>query len=160
MVSSAPSLPAEVARSRCSLRALPVLGLALITGGCASPGLYDWGGYDSGLYTAYKDPTQAVAVRQQLETHVAAIEKSGQKVGPGLYADLGTFYLQANDRDRAISYYERERAHWPESQVLMTAMIENLRRRPQGQQGQQGSKPPAAGKAADRPAPATAGEKP
>lgn len=106
----------------------PALALVATIAGCATP-LYDWGGYDVGLQTTQKDPTQAVAMREQLQAHVSQVEASGRRVAPGLYADLGTMYLEANDRARAIEYYEKERAAWPESRTLMTAMIDNLRRR-------------------------------
>ncbi len=107
---------------------LSALALAATLAGCATP-LYDWGGYDTNLHNAQKDPSQAGASREQLQTHIGKLEASGQRVAPGLYADLGTMYLEANDPDRAIVYYEKERAAWPESRVLMTAMIDNLRRR-------------------------------
>ena len=71
------------------------------------------------------------ALRINLEAHIGAIEKSNQKVAPGLYAELGTLYLQMGSSDRAITYYTKERAAWPESSTLMTAMIENINRRQQ-----------------------------
>lgn len=119
---------------------LPALALAATLAGCATP-LYDWGGYDTGLHNAQKDPTQVGATREQLQTHIGKLEASRQRVAPGLYADLGTMYLEANDPDRAIVYYEKERAAWPESTVLMTAMIDNLRRRQAARANTTGAKP-------------------
>ncbi|MGD9922908.1 MAG: DUF4810 domain-containing protein [Pseudorhodoplanes sp.] len=112
------------------MRILAIVGLALVFSGCASsPGLYQWGGYDQQLYSAYKDPTQTAALRKSLEAHIAAMEAEKQRVAPGLYAELGTLCLQANDLDTAVSYYAKERAYWPESTGLMTAMSENIKRR-------------------------------
>lgn len=99
--------------------------------GCVPPSLYQWGGYEQGLYAGYKDPVKMEALRLTLEANIAAMEKSGQKVAPGLYAELGTLYLQAGASDKAIAMYSKERDTWPESKGLMTAMIQNLERRQQ-----------------------------
>lgn len=101
---------------------------SLALAGCANNMLYQWGGYEDGLYAAYKDPTKAEALRLKLEAHVQAMEKGGQKVAPGLYAEVGTLYLQAGQRRTAMTWYQKERAAWPESRQLMTAMIQNLER--------------------------------
>lgn len=101
---------------------------SLMLAGCAGNGLYQWGGYEESLYAAYKDATKAEALRLKLEAHVQAMEQGGQKVAPGLYAEVGTLYLQAGQRQRAIGWYQREQKAWPESVALMTAMIQNLER--------------------------------
>jgi len=101
--------------------------LAVMFSGCATD-LYQWGGYENQLYRKYKDPTQAEAVRLELEEHIRQVEQTRQKVAPGLYAELGTFYLEAGDTQSAIQYYEFERDAWPESEGLMNAMIQNLQR--------------------------------
>ncbi len=106
-----------------------ILPLVAMLGGCATPTLYQWGGYDQLLYTGYKDSSKMEAMRVSLEEHIAAVEQSRQRVAPGLYAELGTLYLQLGQTDRAIANYKRERAQWPESAGLMTAMIQNLERR-------------------------------
>jgi hypothetical protein len=47
---------------------------------------------------------------------------------PGLYAELGTLYLQMGEQVKAIAMYVKERDTWPESKSLMDALIKNLRR--------------------------------
>jgi len=101
---------------------------SLTLGGCASNRLYQWGEYEDNLYAAYKDPNKAEAMRLKLEAHIQTMEKAGQKVAPGLYAEVGTLYLQAGQRKPAMAWYQRERAAWPESAQLMTSMIQNLER--------------------------------
>jgi hypothetical protein len=102
------------------------LGLA----GCATTGdTYDWGEYDELLYRSYKDVSRVEPMRHRLAAHIDALERTGGRVPPGLYAELGTLYLQAGDSDRAIDLYDRERAAWPESKGLMDALIANLERR-------------------------------
>lgn len=115
------------------MRSLSGFFIVVALGGCAAQPLYQWGGYDQALYAAYKDPVKMEALRVQLEANIAGLEKSGQKVAPGLYAELGTLYLQAGSSDKAIGMYSRERDTWPESWGLMTAMIQNLERRQQAQ---------------------------
>lgn len=102
--------------------------------GCVAPSLYQWGGYEKDLYGAYKDPTQVENLRLNLEAHTALMEGSGQKVAPGLYAELGTLYLQLGSAEKAILMYKKERDAWPESKGLMTAMIKNLERRQKDKQ--------------------------
>lgn len=96
--------------------------------GCASTGLYDWGGYEDALYASYKDPAKVEALRTKLEAHIAAMESAGHKVAPGLYAELGTLYYQAGARSKAAEFYAKERQAWPESGQLMTALITNIQR--------------------------------
>jgi len=102
---------------------------ALVMGGCVTTTpIYQWGGYESKLYAGYKDQTKMEELRVGLETHIAAMNASGQKVAPGLYAELGTLYLQSGDSVKARGMYSRERDAWPESKGLMGAMIQNLER--------------------------------
>lgn len=105
-------------------------GAVLALAGCAQQGMYDWGGYSGLMYQNYKKPESVAANLLTLQAHVTALEVRKTKVAPGLYADLGTLYLQAGDRDRAVENYRKERAVWPESAGLMDAMIKNLASKP------------------------------
>jgi hypothetical protein len=96
---------------------------------CVSQPMYQWGTYESNLFQSYKDPTKVEALRINLEAHTALMESNRQKVAPGLYAELGTLYLQLGSSDKAINMYKKEREAWPESQGLMNSMIQNLERR-------------------------------
>jgi len=109
---------------------LIVVALALT--GCATQQRYQWGGYDELLYQGYKDPNKMEAMRASLETHISAMEKANQKVAPGLYAELGTLYLQKGDSARAVALYSKERDMWPESNGIMTVVITNVERRQAG----------------------------
>ena len=113
---------------RLALTAL--LGAAILTlSGCAAKPLYKWGQYDELLYRSYKDAAQVETLRIRLEAHLGALQKARATVPPGLYADLGTLYLQKGDAATARDYYVKERDAWPESRVLMESMIGNLDRR-------------------------------
>lgn len=107
------------------MRSVYILFVALALGGCASKGMYDWGGYSTGLYNSYKDPTTTASNMQSLETHVQKLEQGKQKVPPGVYADLGMLQLQAGDKVKALANFRKERDLWPESKGLMDALINN-----------------------------------
>jgi hypothetical protein len=104
---------------------------AIALGGCAVQPVYNWGSYESMLYAGYKDPAKMEEMRIGLENHIVAMDKSGQKIAPGLLAELGTLYLQSGATDKAILMYTRERDTWPESKGLMDVMIKNIERRKQ-----------------------------
>src|SRR5665647_526029 len=99
------------------LFSLALISLALV--GCQTPPIYNCGGYDSMLYEGYKDPSKMEKMKLGLENHIGAMDKSGQKIAPGLLAELGTLYLQSGSPDKAIIMYRREGDTWPESQGLM-----------------------------------------
>ncbi len=107
-------------KSACHIAAL---GLALLLCACAQKGLYQWNGYDKSLYDFYDKPESAEQFRLQLETHLNTLEQRKDKIPPGLYAELGTLYLQKGDRETALRWYDKERSAWPESKYLMDTMI-------------------------------------
>lgn len=108
------------------MKNLLVVAIVVLLSGCAAPALYQWGGYDGLLYQSYKNPEKSVDLRVKLEAHIAATELARQRVAPGLYAEVGTLYLQAGDTAKASAFYSRERATWPESRALMDALIKNI----------------------------------
>jgi hypothetical protein len=119
--------------TKSTMKIIAIALLAAALGGCITPRLYDWGSYDKDLYASYKAPEKVVELTKNLEETIADSHKDGKKVAPGLYAELGTLYLQAGKTDKAIDMYKLERDTWPESKGLMTAMIGNLERRQQEQ---------------------------
>jgi hypothetical protein len=96
------------------MRSIYTVMLALALSGCASKGLYEWGGYDAVLYNSYKDPTTVAANMLRLETHIQQLEQGKRKVPPGLYADLGMLQLQSGDKEHAQANFRKERELWPE----------------------------------------------
>lgn len=115
-----------------------LLASVMLAGCATTQGAYNWGAYDELLYRSYKDVTKTAELRVGLEKHIEALEKSNGKVPPGIYAELGTLYLEAGDSERAIDMYRRERDAWPESKGFMDVMIASLeRRRPRDAEVQQ-----------------------
>lgn len=108
--------------------------LALLAQGCASGRKYSWGAYDSTLYAHYKNPQNLEAHLERLREIVQKAEtESPDRVPPGLYAEYGYALYEAGRIDEAVVYLEKERAQWPESNVLMEKMVRNARRRQEGQ---------------------------
>ena len=107
---------------------LPMLCSLFMTG-CATQPMYQWGGYDAMLYQSYKNPEKTLEFRQGLEKHIAKMDESKQKAAPGLYAELGTLYLQSGDSTKAIAMYTKEKDAWPESKRLMDSLINNVGKR-------------------------------
>lgn len=97
-----------------------------LLGGCAVQNKYNWNGYDKGLYDAYKDPSQIKPLQIKMQETVNLTEQQKQKVPPGMYAELGTLFLQEGLSDTAKMYYSKERDSWPESKTLMDLLIKNL----------------------------------
>lgn len=126
------------------LLAAAVFALSVLAQGCASPRKYAWGNYDTTLYAHYKSPQNLEAHLERLEEIVRSAEaESPGRVPPGLYAEYGYALYEAGRTDEAIYWFEKEKAQWPESNVLMEKMIRNARRRQQIQNGP--SAAPAAG---------------
>ncbi len=97
----------------------------LLLSGCATR-MYEWNNYDMRLYQYYKDPASAEAFRIEMEAHLKDLEARNQRPAPGLYAELGTLYLQSGDKISAASYYGKERDAWPESRYLMDTLLTTL----------------------------------
>ncbi|MBW3141239.1 DUF4810 domain-containing protein [Ferrimonas balearica] len=101
--------------------------LSLLLVGCATQQeLYQWGEYEQALYKQQSSPEE---LKVYVESLQRTIEAGGKPVAPGLYAELGSAYLQAGDVEQAIHWYGVERDTWPESKALMTVLITNLERR-------------------------------
>lgn len=113
---------------------------AVLMSGCATRPMYNWGDYEKNLYESYSDPVKVADFRSELEEIIADVEGDRKKVAPGLYAELGTVYLQAGDKEKAVMMYKKERDTWPESRYMMNAMIKNLERKPEAQTHAEASK--------------------
>lgn len=101
------------------------IAVALVAG-CATQRSYDWNSYDQQLYDYYKSPNKSEDFIASMEAHVKAVEATGRKPAPGLYAEVGTFYFKKGDAKAAAAYYTKEMNAWPESKPFMTALIQNL----------------------------------
>jgi hypothetical protein len=86
---------------------------------------YQWGGYDKHLLSHFQKP-DIVKMDKSLTADVHQAENA-KKVPPGLYAELGYVKYEQGRYDEAVSWFEKEKALWPESTVLMDKMIRNAK---------------------------------
>ena len=105
---------------------LAALGCGAAVTGCAPRPLYDWGRYEESLQASYvsHDDDQ---VWSGLEATVTAAERSRHRLPPGACAEYGFALYRRGDRDRAITYFEREAQLFPESKPLMDKLIAKIR---------------------------------
>ena len=100
-----------------------------ILSGCAHESMYYWGDYDSLVYSQYQS-TSAVSPEFQitaLEKNIQMAKSQNKPLPPGFYAHLGYEYLQVEKVAEARSCFEKEKANFPESAVLMDRFIKKLR---------------------------------
>ena len=96
--------------------------------GCTSPYLYEWGNYDQWLYENYKHPKDDEELYVDLTALITEYESrknpKAKPMAPGLYAEYGFLLMRRGENSRAIKYYNREKALWPEAAVFMDSMIQ------------------------------------
>lgn len=106
------------------LRLASMLALAFAITGCATPGKYQWGNYDSSLYQYYKDPSISAKHMTELSAIIESAAATNARVAPGIHAEYGYFLLQDGKAAEARKQFEMEKAVWPESSQFMTVMID------------------------------------
>jgi hypothetical protein len=100
----------------------------LMMTGCAAQGQYAWQNYDQKLYNHYKNPAKSEQFIEDLRDIIQYGEESG-KVPPGIYAEYGYVLYEQGNFPEAIEYFKKEQAKWPESNVIMTKMINNAQKK-------------------------------
>lgn len=103
---------------------------------CAPKTLYSWHGYDDAVLDYYKNPAERNQYVEALEEIILESEKDGN-IPPGLYAEYGYVFYEEGNYDKAVIYFQKEHAVWPESRVFMNKMIRNA-----NMQNKQGNKNP------------------
>lgn len=105
-----------------------ILGVLVMTAiGCTNQTtLYDWGKYEDNLFNYYHNPAVKEAVVANHIEFLARLESQGRTPAPGLLAEAGTLLLLQGDRQEAVRFYQMEHDAWPESQLLMNTLIQNL----------------------------------
>ncbi|ENU31235.1 MULTISPECIES: DUF4810 domain-containing protein [unclassified Acinetobacter] len=98
--------------------------------GCAAgpQPLYSWGSYTQQTYLMYNAPEKATPNAQiiKLEAEIEKAKAKNLAVPPGLYAHLGLLFLQQNNAQKAVEYFQLERQVYPESTVLMDRLLQKM----------------------------------
>ena len=102
--------------------------LLLLLCGCATPTLYEWGNYDEWLYENYENPKNDEELYVDLTALIIEYESrknpTTKPMAPGLYAEYGFLLMRRGENARAIEYYTKEKALWPEATKFMDSMIQ------------------------------------
>ena len=100
----------------------------LLLSGCATQtGRFEWGSYESSLYSYAKAPDKRPEYRASLEAAVARGRETS-RIAPGLLAELGYLHLEDGDTTGAIPLFEEEMATFPESRPFMTRLIDRAKK--------------------------------
>jgi hypothetical protein len=101
--------------------ALPLLFLT----GCAES-LFHWGKYEDSLVERYieNDTTQTETHLRETFTEAETTQKH---IPPGIYADYGFMLYKRGDKSSAISYFQKEKALYPEASFFMNKLIERIK---------------------------------
>lgn len=98
---------------------------------CSSPKpLYNYGDYSEEYYDLKKSPGEesTLAYQKALEEAIEKFDEGrANRVAPGMYANLGYLYLKANQRDKAIELFTKEKSIYPEAAFFMDRMIQKVR---------------------------------
>ncbi len=107
-----------------------------LLGGCATTSqpapLYDWGGYQTAIYTSLVKPGSTAPAQQIAEMEQHATLKKG-KVPPGWYAHLAMLYAQNGETEKARAALISEREAFPESAVFVNNLLATLSGKPLGE---------------------------
>lgn len=112
--------------ARCRGLLLPIALGCLLTA-CVStpPTLYQWGNYESNVYSYLKSDS-AVAPQKQIDDMEASLQKiraSGKNPPPGYYAHLGLLYANIGKTDLMVQNFHAEEQLFPESVPYMDYLL-------------------------------------
>ena len=107
-----------------------LVGLLLMTGCTANKPLYHWGSYEQLILSSYTKPGEADAVTQidKLTSDIQQAESSGQKVAPGVFAQLGLMYAEQGKQLESINAFQQEKVLFPESARFIDGLMERAQK--------------------------------
>ncbi len=93
---------------------------------CAAKKMYYWGDYSTTLYAYKKDSNEESLLKhmKDLENIIEVSNRKNMRVPPGVYGELGYYYLRSNKTKEAVGYFNFEKQLYPESGVLMDRLIQ------------------------------------
>lgn len=110
---------------------LTIACAALLATGCANTvkPMYDYGDYSESFYAMKRESGVKTELEwlQALEKIIVHSKEISVRVPPGIYANLGYLSLKSNNNEKAISYFELEKATYPESILFMDRLINRVK---------------------------------
>jgi hypothetical protein len=105
-------------------------GLVLTVAGCSSvsQGGYYWGNYSVSYFEMVKDRSpETIAKRiSALEEIIEQSEERDLRVPPGIYAELGMFFVEDGRKEDGMVQFENEIAVYPESKPFIERLVSRL----------------------------------
>jgi hypothetical protein len=104
------------------LKIFGVIAALSLVSACAPTSRFEWGGYEGALFAYSKHPESREAYRQSLKQAIDA-GKTGNRLAPGLYAELGFLSLEDGDRVAAETFFNQEMSAFPESTTFLKGVM-------------------------------------
>ena len=98
-----------------------------ISVGCTKP-LYYWGHYENSLVQRYQDTSEEgqLAAFGILQQTVYEAESKNGRLAPGIYADYGYLLFKRGYPNKAIEFFKKEAALYPEAKYFMDSLISRI----------------------------------
>lgn len=107
---------------------IPILFLLVVVSlvGCAPKRMYNWENYSETLYSCKKNSNEESLLKhmQELEKIIEVSTRNNMRIPPGVYGELGYYYLKSNKTKEAVEYFNLEKQLYPESGILMERLIQ------------------------------------
>lgn len=107
-----------------------LVAISVIQGCATTSPLFYWGEYEQLVYDMYMKPGNAPPIVQieKLTADIRKAQSRGLPVAPGVYAHLGFMHATEGNVSDAEAAFSQEMALFPESQVLIQAMLDRARK--------------------------------
>ncbi|MEX3953036.1 DUF4810 domain-containing protein [Paraburkholderia sp. EG287B] len=104
---------------------LPITAATLLLAGCANttPPLYQWSGYQPGVYDYLKGEKAPQQQIDALEKSLQEIRAKGNTPPPGFHAQLGLLYANVGNDTQAMQEFDAEKHLFPESSTYMDFLM-------------------------------------
>ncbi|OUR60699.1 DUF4810 domain-containing protein [Colwellia sp. 39_35_sub15_T18] len=107
-----------------------VVFIAIFLAGCqTTKPMYEYEDYAESFYSLKKEGGEETAVqwKTSLESIVEKSKAKAVRVPPGVYANLGYIHLKVNNNEGAITFFEQEKAIYPEATKFMDNLIKKAK---------------------------------
>ena len=107
-----------------------IMLLTILATGCATKksSMYNYGDYSESFYAMKKETNADTSMewKSTLEEIIADSKSDKLRVPPGVFANLGYIYLQANNTEKAVFFFKEEKTAYPESGRFMDNLIKKV----------------------------------
>ena len=87
--------------------------------------LYYWGSYETQVYS-YLTGENIIPQIQALENDLQIALAEDKQLPPGFFAHLGFLYAEMGNRQKAIEYFNEEKARFPEAEDFINFVLSRI----------------------------------